>query len=116
MNNTFEVEFAQIYKLIESVLTSDREKELKKTLLKLNNPNFYSKFTRAHPMHEYGYYSNKTINPILISIKNMLKIIRESSTHSEKTKALQVEFCWAYHEYQKSVGFFRKSYNTKPVN
>lgn len=116
MNNTFEVEFAQIYKLIESVLTSDKEKELKKTLLKLNNPNFYGKFTRAHPMHEHGYYTNKTINPILISIRNMLKTLRENTDYSEKIKSLQVEFSWAYHEYQKSVGFFRKSDNTKPVN
>ena len=116
MNNTFELEFAQISNIINSVLTYDKEKELKKVLLKLNNPNFYGKFTKHHPMHEHGYYSKKSINPILISIKNMLKTLRENYSSIEKTKQLQIEFAWAYHEYQKSVGFFKKSTLSMPIN
>lgn len=116
MNNSFELEFAQLSSIIKSGLNETKELQLKRTLLKLNNPNFYSKFTRTHPMHEYGYYTTKTINPILISIKNMLNIIKTDTTYSEKTKKIQEEFSWAYHEYQKSVGFFRKAQIKQPVN
>jgi hypothetical protein len=111
--NVFELEFASIYTLINSTLTPSKEKELKKLLLKLNNPNFYSKFTRTHPMAEYGYYKKKTINPLLISLKNMLNVLRDTEDSQLKLKQLQIEFSWAYHNYQKSIGFFK---NTTIVN
>ena len=114
--NSFELAFADLYNIISNNLNSHSEKELKTKLIKLNNPNFYNKFTRAHPMHSYGYYKTKTINPILISIRNMIKILKEEPDNSIKLKALQTEFAWAYHEYQKSIGFFRKTNKELIVN
>jgi hypothetical protein len=114
--NAFELAFADLYNSINSSFDSIKQRELKNKLIRLNNPNFYAKFTRAHPMHEYGYYKQKTINPILISIRNMLKILKEDISYKEKLKALQTEFAWAYHEYQKSIGLFKVYKSTAPLN
>lgn len=112
--NSFELAFAELYNIISNNLDTNSEKQLKTKLIKLNNPNFYNKFTRAHPMHIHGYYKNKTINPILISIRNMLKILKEENDNKVKLKALQTEFAWAYHEYQKSIGLF-KNLSVEPI-
>lgn len=115
-NNTFELEFANIAQTIKTPINSSTEKELKRSLLKLNNPNFYNKFTRNHPMSDFGYYKHKTINPILISIRNMLSILKEEGDYDSKTDKLQIEVAWAYHEYQKYSGLFKKVNSDALVN
>jgi hypothetical protein len=97
--NTFDIEFFEVVHIINKPITSESIDTLKKILLKLNNPTFFSKFTKKHPANVFGYYNNKTINPIIIAITNMLSIIRSDDSADVKTKKLQIEYSWAFNNY-----------------
>jgi Trk K+ transport system NAD-binding subunit len=102
MNTTvskFAIEFFEVAYIIKNTITEELSNTLKKVLLKLNNPTFYSKHTQAHPAHNFGYYNNKIINPILIAITNMLSIIKSDDAMDIKTRKLQTEYSWAFNNY-----------------
>jgi len=95
--STFEIEFFELATLLKQPLNADSIQSLKKTLLKLNNPTYYRKYTSSHPAAVYGYYQNKILNPILAAVSEMLIILKDNS---EKTgELLQREYSWAFHRY-----------------
>lgn len=91
MNNYY-IEF---FELATELKQLNRE-SLNKKLLKLNNPTYYNKFIYKNPIEKYGY-KGKTINPILIAINNMLKILKTDDSNTLSN--LQKEFSWAYNNY-----------------
>lgn len=99
--NKFYLEFFEIQNLIKNNLNKE---SLTKQLIKLNNPTYYSKYTYKHPIERYGF-SGRLINPVLVSINNMLKILNSDSKDSDMLIALQKEYSWAFNNYSlyKSV-------------
>ena len=95
----FDIEFFEIALQLKNQMSQPIIDSIKKTLLKLNNPTYYSKHTCKHPANKHGYYYNKTINPILISINEMLNIIKEDSSLEHKKAKLQVSYSWAFNNY-----------------
>jgi hypothetical protein len=96
--NTFDIEFFETANILKNPLSDSSLSELKKTLLKLNNPTYYRKHTTAHPAHEHGYYLTKTLNPIIKTISYMLFVLKNNETLETKQKQLQTLYSWAYHE------------------
>jgi|688.fasta_scaffold1412799_2 hypothetical protein len=94
--STFDIEF---FELANSLKTTLNVETLKKSLLKLNNPTYYSKFTSTHPASSYGYYQKKTINPLLKAISAMLQILKSTDSDELKLRQLQQEYAWAFHHY-----------------
>jgi hypothetical protein len=90
---SFDIEFFSINNLLKS---AENKEILRKTLIKLNNPTYYSKFIEAHPMHKFGYYTNKTINPILNAINSMLSILKSETCETTQILLLQKEYAWAF--------------------
>lgn len=90
--NSFYIEF---FELALDLKTLNKE-QLTKKLLKLNNPNYYNKFIYKNPIERYGY-TGKTINPVLLAISNMIKIIKTDS--KDMLNQLQREYSWAFHNY-----------------
>lgn len=99
MINSFDIEFFETAQELKKNLTEDSIASLRKKLLKLKNPTYYSKFVKTHPASDYGYYTTKVINPVLVAITNMLSILKTEEDNSYKLIALQKEYSWAYHNY-----------------
>jgi hypothetical protein len=94
MNLTsFDIEFFSISTLLKDV---ENKEQLRKILIKLNNPTYYSRFIEAHPMHKFGYYTKKTINPIIIAINSMLNILKTEPYEQPQLELLQKEYAWAF--------------------
>lgn len=79
---------------------SDEEslkKAIKPTILKLNNPTYYSKYLYAHPSEKYGYASSDYKNNVFVKFTNeCIKIMNECQDFFELEKKLQVEISWVY--------------------
>jgi hypothetical protein len=88
----FDIEFFEIALQLKNQMSQPIIDSIKKTLLKLNNPTYYSKHTCKHPANKHGYYNNKTIN-------QMLNIIKEDSSLEHKKTKLQVSYSWAFNNY-----------------
>jgi hypothetical protein len=100
MNYTaFDIEFFEISSILKNPLTTENIQSLKKTLLKLNNPTYYSKFISTHPASSFGYYQNTILNPVLKAISAMLQILKSSALEDQKLQQLQQEYAWAFHYY-----------------
>lgn len=96
----FDIEFFELTNTLKQDITDSSKQYIVKKLLKLNNPTYFIKFVKKHPIENYGYISSKTINPVLIAISNMLNIIRGESDVIKLKALLQTEMSWAYHKYQ----------------
>ena len=95
----FDIEFFEIALQLKKEVSQTLLDSIKKTLLKLNNPTYYSKFTNKHPANKHGYYESKTINPVLLAIVEMLAIIREDSSLEDKKRKLQISYSWAFNNF-----------------
>ena len=96
----FDIEFFELTNTFKKDITDSSKQYIVKTLLKLNNPTYFIKFVKKHPIENHGYISSKTINPVLIAISNMLNIIRAENDVVRLKTLLQTEMSWAYHKYQ----------------
>lgn len=101
--NQFYIEFFELANLLKNTLSVDNKDKLHKTLLKLNNPTYYSKYVITNPINTYGFNSKIIKNPVLLAIKNMLNILSINSNNTDKL--LQTELAWAYNNYPKYVSF-----------
>lgn len=97
--NVFDLQFFEVVTLLKTPLTEDSKSSIRKILLKLKNPTYYTKYTQTHPASVYGYYTTKNINPILIAISNMLEILKNTENPENKLVALQKEYSWAFNNY-----------------
>ena len=97
--SSFDIEFFELALTLKQPLTDSNIDTLKKTLLKLNNPTYYNKFTTAHPAHEHGYLLKSNINPILKAVSAMISIIKNEDTIENKLVSLQKEYSWAFNYY-----------------
>lgn len=95
----FDIEFFEITNLLKNNI--NKEVILKK-LLKLNNPNYYNKFTFKNPQNKLGYPNSKVNNPILVAINNMIQILKKDYPKDD----LQKEISWAYHKYSKIYHYY----------
>jgi hypothetical protein len=99
MINSFDIEFFELVHTLKKELTDDNISFLRQKLLKLKNPTYYNKFVKTHPAVDFGYYSKKVINPVLIAITNMLNILKSDLSSIDKLTQLQKEYSWAYNNY-----------------
>jgi hypothetical protein len=97
----FDIEFFELTTTLKNNITDLSKQHINKKLLKLNNPTYFSKFVKKHPIENYGYVSSKTINPVLVAIASMLQILRTENDLSKLQTLLQKEMSWAYHNYQR---------------
>jgi len=97
--NSFDLQFFELAYKLKQPLTDNNINTIKSILLKLNNPTYYNKYVTKHPASVFGYYKNTTINPILVAVSNMLKVIKSTSSLEEKLTELQKEYSWAYNNY-----------------
>lgn len=95
----FDIEFFELTNLLKSELTDSSKQEISKKLLKLNNPTYFYKYIKKHPIEHHGFSSSKTINPILIAISNMLSILKSNNSKDSILVLLQKEMSWAYNNY-----------------
>lgn len=95
----FDIEFFELTNTIKQDITDSSKQYVIKKLLKLNNPTYYTKFIKKHPIENHGYTSSKTTNPVLIAITNMLGLIRTENDNTLLKTLLQKEMSWAYHNY-----------------
>lgn len=95
----FDIEFFEIALQLKKDVSQTVLDSVKKTLLKLNNPTYYSKYTNKHPAHKHGYYESKNINPVLVAIIEMLSILKEDISNSDKQRKLQISYSWAFNNY-----------------
>jgi hypothetical protein len=97
----FDIEFFELTNIIKKSITELDKQLINKKLLKLNNPTYFSKFVKKHPIENHGFTSSKTINPILCAVANMLHFIKTESNLSDLQRKLQIEMSWAYNNYNK---------------
>jgi hypothetical protein len=97
--NVFDLQFFELVNLLKTPLTQETVSSLRKTLLKLKNPTYYTKYTQAHPANMHGYYATKNINPVLVAVSNMLEILKNLENAEDKRVALQKEYAWAFNNY-----------------
>lgn len=95
----FDIEFFELTDLLKKELTDSSKQELCKKLLKLNNPTYFYKYVKKHPIEHHGYSSAKTINPVLVAISNMLSVLKTNQTKETMLSNLQKEMSWAYNNY-----------------
>lgn len=106
--NNFELEFSNIINILKTP-TKDSLYDLRKLLVKLNNKNYYNKYIKSHPGIDFGYYNNTITNPLLLCIKNMIKLLNSKNLSiSDLIKKLQEEVSWAYNSYLYSAKTFRR--------
>lgn len=92
--NKFDLEFFDLATLLkESELNKN---EISKTLLKLNNPTYFGKYTTKSAGERHGIYNGSVKNPLLVAIQNMLSIIKQDLDIDTMKTKLQTEFAWAY--------------------
>jgi hypothetical protein len=96
----FDIEFFELTNTFKQDITDSSKQYIVKKLLKLNNPTYFTKFVKKHPIEHHGYVSSKIINPVLLAISNMLNIIRVENDITKLKALLQTEMSWAYHKYQ----------------
>jgi hypothetical protein len=97
--NVFDLQFFEVVNLLKTPLTEENISSLRKVLLKLKNPTYYSKYTQTHPANMHGYYTTKNINPVLLAVSNMLDILKNLENNEYKLVALQKEYAWAFNNY-----------------
>lgn len=97
--NSFYLQFFELATILKQPLTEQSILYIRKTLLKLNNPTYYSKHVETHPAKSFGYYKSSNINPVLLAISNMLDIVRNSASNEKKLVDLQKEYSWAFNNY-----------------
>jgi len=67
--------------------------EIKKSILKLNNPTFYSKYTYQHPTVKYDYPEHTNIqSPLQKFHQAVLAILSENSF--DMIDQLEIEYSW----------------------
>lgn len=93
--NKFYLEFFELESYIKNNINKDI---LTKKLIKLNNPTYYNSFIFKNPIERYGF-KGKCINPVLLAINNMLKIL--NSEKEDISKNLQIEYSWAFNNYSR---------------
>lgn len=98
---SFDVEFFEISSVLKSEFTEDTKKSLVKTLLKLNNPTYFYKHVKRHPIELHGFTAHKTINPVLVAIMSMITLIKTETDYNMLRQKLQTEFAWAFNNYPK---------------
>ncbi len=96
----FDIEFFELTNLLKQEFTDSSKQEISKKLLKLNNPTYFYKYVKKHPIENHGYSSSKTMNPVLIAIANMLAILKSSNSKESILLLLQKEMSWAYNNYK----------------
>lgn len=97
----FDIEFFELSTLIKQDFTDTIKLELTKKLLKLNNPTYFYKFVKKHPIENHGLSAHKTINPVLVAVTNMISVIKSNDTKDNMKIKLQTEFAWAFNNYPK---------------
>lgn len=97
--NTFDLQFFELATVLKQPLTEQSILSIRKILLKLNNPTYYSRYVTTHPASSFGFYKNRNINPVLLAISNMLNIIKNSESYNKKLIELQKEYSWAFNNY-----------------
>lgn len=97
----FDIEFFELSSVLKKNLTEDTKKSIIKSLLKLNNPTYLYKHVKKNPIELHGYTTNRTINPVLVAIANMIQILKTEQNLSLASKNLQTEFAWAFNNYPK---------------
>jgi hypothetical protein len=95
----FDIEFFELSTTLKSEVTETSKRQITKTLLKLNNPTYYYKFIKRHPIENYGYKAHSTMNPILLAIANMIQILKTQTSNTQLEKDLQKEISWAFNNY-----------------
>lgn len=97
MNRYFQ-DFISIKTLINNKYKDidEARKSIKPTLLKMNNPTFYTKYIYSHPAEQYGFPTKNFSDNFLVKFTNeCIKILNESQDLSTMLKKLQVEYSWA---------------------
>jgi hypothetical protein len=94
---TYDIEFFEITTELKNKVVN--KTKILKTLLKLNNPTYYSKYIFKNPIEKHGYSSKIVKNPILLAIQNMLISIKSNKPDDIIIKELQTEVAWAYNNY-----------------
>ncbi len=97
----FDIEFFEMSAMLASEITEQSKKSLVKTLLKLNNPTYFYKHVKRHPIELHGFSAHKTINPVLSAIGSMINILKTENNSELLQKKLQTEFAWAFNNYPK---------------
>lgn len=99
--NAVELEFFELANKLKNTITEPAKTEILKTLLKLNNPTFYSKHIYKNPIERHGFSSSRTTNPILISVSAMITACKTTSDLVKLTQSLQQEYAWAFHKFPR---------------
>jgi hypothetical protein len=107
--NTFDLQFFELVSLLKKPLSEENSSDIRKILLKLKNPTYYSKYVSKHPANCFGYYKNNTINPILIALDNMIAILKSVHTIEDKQILLQKEYSWAFNNYNWYNNLIKKT-------
>jgi hypothetical protein len=97
--NSFDLQFFELVSLLKTPLSEETSLNIRKILLKLNNPTYYSKYVNNHPANCFGYYRNNKINPILIAVNNIIDILKNVDSSEKKLVAIQKEYSWAFNNY-----------------
>jgi len=108
--NSFDLQFFEFVELLKTPLSEDSSLNIRKILLKLNNPTYYSKYVSNHPANCFGYYKNSKINPILIAVNNMIDILKNTNSNEEKLVAMQKEYAWAFNNYTWYINLVRNTH------
>jgi hypothetical protein len=95
----FDIEFFELANILKGTIDENSKKIITKTLLKLNNPTYYSKRIHKNPIELHGFNSTRTTNPVLLAISNMLTALKTESDTALLVKKLQTEFAWAFHKF-----------------
>jgi hypothetical protein len=97
----FDIEFFTLAGMLKNPITEEVKQAIVRVLLKLNNPTYFAKFVKKHPIEYHGFISSKTINPILIAISNMLTLLKTENNPKKLLQSLQTEFAWAFNNLPK---------------
>jgi hypothetical protein len=97
----FDIEFFALSRLLKNTITEESKQSLLRVLLKLNNPTYFNKFVKKHPIEWHGFTSSKTINPVIIAISNMIALLKIENNPNKLLQALQTEFAWAFNNITK---------------
>lgn len=95
----FDIEFFELAETLKKELDIEARKGLVKTLLKLNNPTYFYKHVRRNPIELHGYSTNRTTNPVLVAISEMINILKTEQNSNKLLTKLQTEFAWAFNNY-----------------
>jgi hypothetical protein len=95
----FDIEFFSLVEVLKKPITDSVKQHLTKTLLKLNNPTYYGKHVRKHPIEWHGYTTSRVENPVLVAISAMLNALRTESDSNRLSNQLQTEFAWAFNNF-----------------